>query len=154
MPWSHLSLGILQGSSGPPPCMRVRPLPRLAVQARMDARGYARALQMQFLMMHFDNRFALQVERYFDLLRFVAVGHCGLTGRANHCAGAPAAIQVARIWRSSGVISVMLPGGIACKRAALISIRRAWRRISSGSSSTKPFGGAWIPGQSGSLRWH
>ena len=39
--------------------------------------------------------------------------------------GAPAAIQAASTCRSSSVISVMLPGGMASERTALISIRRA-----------------------------
>ena len=49
-----------------------------------------------------------------------------------HLAGAPAASQAASICRSFAVISVTLPGGIAFERTALMSIRRAWRRMLSG----------------------
>jgi len=44
---------------------------------------------------------------------------------ADHFEGAPAAIQAARIAHSWSVICVTLPGGMACDRTALISIRRA-----------------------------
>jgi hypothetical protein len=37
---------------------------------------------------------------------------------ANHGAGAPAAIHAAKVARSSPVISVTLPGGIAFERTA------------------------------------
>src|ERR1700732_4361231 len=59
-----------------------------------------------------------------------------------HFPGSPAAIQDARTRRSCGVISVMLPGGIACERTAKISINRACRRICSSLSSITPFGAA------------
>src|SRR5580704_9289407 len=71
-----------------------------------------------------------------------------------HFPGSPAAIQDARTSRSCGVISVMLPGGIACERTAKSSINRACRRICSSLSSITPFGAAGIPSQTGSAAWH
>src|SRR5258708_10067992 len=71
-----------------------------------------------------------------------------------HFPGSPAAIQDARTSRSCGVISVMLPGGIACERTATISIKRACRRICSSLSSITPFGATGIPAQTGSAAWH
>ena len=41
--------------------------------------------------------------------------------------GAPASIHAASVRRSSGVMSVMLPGGIAFDHTALRAIRRAFR---------------------------
>lgn len=61
----------------------------------------------------------------------------------------------AAIWaRSSPVISVMLPGGIALDHAALRPISRALRRICLESSSRMPFGAVMVPAYTGSAAWH
>src|SRR5580704_10702698 len=72
----------------------------------------------------------------------------------HHCAGAPAASHDASVRRSSGVISVMLPGGIASERTAAAAISGACRRICSSVSSKTPLGGAASPAQTGSAAWH
>src|SRR5438552_4057447 len=48
----------------------------------------------------------------------------------------------------------MLPGGMAWDRTALISIRRAWRRMLSGPSSSTLLGAECTPGQIGASMWH
>src|SRR6476620_2283193 len=72
----------------------------------------------------------------------------------HHCAGAPAASHDASVRRSSGVISVMLPGGIASERTAAAAISGACRWICSSVSSKTPLGGAASPAQTGSAAWH
>src|SRR5579871_884109 len=67
---------------------------------------------------------------------------------------APSASQAASTARSSGVISVMLPGGIALDQAALRPIMRLLRMIASASSRRTPLGAAVIPSNTGSAAWH
>src|SRR5215472_2173877 len=77
----------------------------------------------------------------------------GLTSD-HHGAGAPAASHDASVRRSSGVISVMLPGGMASERTAAAAISGACKRMCSSVSSKRPFGGAASPAQTGSAAWH
>src|SRR5262245_47346614 len=75
-------------------------------------------------------------------------------GSPYHCAGAPAASHAASNRRSSAVMSVTLPGGMASERTALISISRAWVRMFWALSSRSPFGAAAKPAHTGSPVWH
>src|SRR5260370_27011411 len=68
--------------------------------------------------------------------------------------GASTASQAATIARSSEVISVTLPGGIAFAHAALRPISRALRLMCAASSSRMPFGAVTIDAQTGSAAWH
>src|SRR5215469_13751643 len=56
--------------------------------------------------------------------------------------------------RSSGVISVTLPGGIAFDQAALRAINRMLRWMCSGLSSSTAFGAVTMPSHTGSDAWH
>src|SRR3954453_9189070 len=56
--------------------------------------------------------------------------------------------------RSSLVISVMLPGGIALDQGGTGPIRRMLRWMCSGASSNMPFGAVTMPAQTGSGAWH
>src|ERR1700674_488271 len=80
-------------------------------------------------------------------------GHA-VPGSIRQLRGAPAASHAAKIARSFGVISVMLPGGMAFDRTACNSISRAARAMCSASSKIIPLGGAGIPAHTGSLAWH
>ena len=64
--------------------------------------------------------------------------------------GAPADSQAATIARSSEVISVTLPGGIAFAHAALRPISCALRLMCAASSSRMPLGAVTIEAQTGS----
>src|SRR4051812_8468137 len=62
--------------------------------------------------------------------------------------------QAASTARSSPVISVMLPGGIALDHAALRAISRALRWMLSAVSSSTPLGAVTMPSHTGSDAWH
>src|SRR5215467_7980866 len=72
---------------------------------------------------------------------------------ARYFAGAPASSQAASVARSSGVISVMLPGGMAFDHAALRPMMRALVRICSASSRRMPRGAVVMLAHTGSAAW-
>src|SRR5262249_45773543 len=72
----------------------------------------------------------------------------------HHCAGAPAASHDASVRRSSGVISVMLPGGMASERTAATAISGACTRMCSSVRSRPLLGGAGARAQTGWAAWH
>src|ERR1700681_4531045 len=74
--------------------------------------------------------------------------------RPGYFAGAPASSHAASAARSSGVISVMLPGGMALDQAELRPIRRAFRLMCWASSSRMPRGAVGIEAHTGSAAWH
>src|SRR5580704_7084761 len=88
-----------------------------------------------------------------EVRRCWALSGMSVGAPARYFAGAPASSHAASTARSSGVISVILPGGMALDQAAFRPMMRALTRMWSASSSRMPRGAVVMLAHTGSAAW-